>query len=73
VNRATLIGDIADVLKEIPVDQQVNIDPPPAPEDARKATEDQRKLQEQLEHQDEDPDAPGLHQSRRDLPDESTR
>jgi hypothetical protein len=60
-------------LKEIPVDQEVNIDPPAAPEDARKATEEQRKLQEQLEHQDDDPDAPGLHQSRNDLPDESTR
>lgn len=55
------------------MDQQVNFDPPPAPEDARKATEEQRKLQEQLEHQHDDPDAPGLHQSRRDLPDESTR
>lgn len=55
------------------MDQQVNIDPPPAPEDARQATEEQRRLQEQLEHQDDDPDAPALHQSRRDLPDESTR
>lgn len=55
------------------VDQQVNIDPPPAPEDARKATEEQRELQEKLEHQDDDPDGPALHQSRRDLPDESTR
>ncbi|WP_197499199.1 MULTISPECIES: hypothetical protein [unclassified Mycobacterium] len=55
------------------MDQQVNFDPPPAPEDARQATEEQRKLQEQLEHQNEDPDAPGRHQSRRDLPDESTR
>jgi hypothetical protein len=72
-NRATLLEHIADVLKEIPVDQQVNIDPPKAPEDARKATEEQRKLQEQLDHQDDDPDAPGLHQSRHDLPDESTR
>ena len=59
--------------EEISVDQQVNFDPPAAPEDARKATEEQRKLQEQLEHQDEDPDGPGLHQSRHDLPDESTR
>jgi hypothetical protein len=55
------------------VDQQVNIDPPPAPEDAREATEEQRELQEKLKHQDDDPDGPGLHQSRRDLPDESTR
>ncbi|WP_197505525.1 hypothetical protein [Mycobacterium sp. 852002-51613_SCH5001154] len=55
------------------MDQQVNFDPPPAPEAARQATEEQRKLQEQLEHPNDDPDAPGLHQSRRDLPDESTR
>lgn len=55
------------------MDQQVNVDPPPAPEDARQATEEQRKLQERLEQQNEDPQAPGLHQSRRDLPDESTR
>lgn len=55
------------------MDQQVNFDPPAAPADARKATEEQRRLQEQLDHQDEDPDGPGLHQSRHDLPDESTR
>lgn len=55
------------------VDQQVNIDPPPAPEDARKATEEQRELQEKLDHQEDDPEGPGLHQSRHDLPDESTR
>lgn len=55
------------------MDPQVNVDPPPAPEDARKATEEQRKLQEQLEHQNDDPDAPGLQQSRHDTADESTR
>lgn len=47
--------------------------PPTPPTDARKATEEQRDLQEKLDHRDEDPDAPGLHQSRHDLPDESTR
>ncbi len=55
------------------MDQQVNTDPPGAPEDARKATEEQRALQEQLEHQDEDPDGPGLRNSRRNIADESTR
>lgn len=58
------------------MDQEVNSDAPAAPaapEDARKTTEEQRKLQEQLEHQNEDLDAPGLHQSRHDTPDESTR
>ncbi|MEE6178293.1 hypothetical protein [Mycobacterium sp. 050134] len=55
------------------MDQQNNIDPAPTPEDASKATEKQRQLQEQLEHQDGDPDGPGLHQSRHDLADESRR
>ncbi|MCV7103318.1 hypothetical protein [Mycobacterium palustre] len=55
------------------MDQQVNIDPPAAPVDARKATEEQRVLQEELEHQDDERDAPGLHQSRHDVADESTR
>jgi cell division septation protein DedD len=70
---ATLLEAVVEVRRRSRVDQQVNIDPPPAPEDARKATEEQRKLQEQLEHQGEDPDGPGLHQSPHDLPDESTR
>lgn len=55
------------------MDQQANTDPLPKPEDATKATAEQREMQEKLEHQDGDPDGPGLHQSRRDLPDESTR
>jgi hypothetical protein len=55
------------------VDQQVNTDPPPVPKDATEATEEQRALQEQLDHQGEDPDAPGLQQSRRNIADESTR
>ncbi len=55
------------------MDQQVNIDPSSGPEDARKATAEQRERQEKLEHQNDDPQGPGLHQSRHDLPDESTR
>ncbi|ASL06920.1 hypothetical protein ACDT10_17060 [Mycobacterium intracellulare] len=55
------------------MDQEANADSPAAPQDARKTTEEQRKLQEQLEHQHEDPHAPGLHQSRHDTPDETTR
>ena len=46
---------------------------PKEPEDARESTEEQRRLQQQLEHQDEDPDGPGLQQSRSDTADESTR
>jgi hypothetical protein len=45
--------------------------PPPTPKDATKATEDQRELQEKLEHQDQDPDAPARSQSRHQIPDES--
>lgn len=55
------------------VDQQVNSDPPATPKDAREATADQRVVQEQLERQDEDPDGPGLHNSRRNIADEGTR
>ncbi len=55
------------------MDQQINVDPQAAPKDARKATEEQRQLQEQLQHQHDDPDAPGLHQSRHQLADETGR
>jgi hypothetical protein len=50
--------------------EQNNV-PPPTPKDATKATEDQRELQEKLEHRDEDPDAPARSQSRHQIPDES--
>ncbi|MDY6999564.1 MAG: hypothetical protein SW019_23470 [Actinomycetota bacterium] len=50
--------------------EQNNI-PPPTPKDATEATEEQRELQEKLEHQDEDPDAPARNQTRHDIPDES--
>ncbi len=40
-------------------------------EGATRATEEQRELQEKLEHQDEDPDAPARSQSRHQIPDES--
>ena len=48
-----------------------NNNPPPTPEDATKATEEQRELQDKLEHQDEDPEAPAATQSYRQIPDES--
>jgi len=50
--------------------EQVN-NPPPTPKDATKATEEQRELQEKLDHQNDDPDAPGLHQTRRQVADET--
>lgn len=43
------------------------------PGDARKATDRQREVEKQLEHQHDDPDAPGLQQSYRNTADETTR
>ena len=45
--------------------------PPPTPKDATKATAEQRELQDQLDHQDDDPDAPAHFQSRRQVADET--
>jgi hypothetical protein len=45
--------------------------PQAKPKDATKATEDQRELQDELAHQDEDPYAPGRHQDRHQLADET--
>jgi hypothetical protein len=50
--------------------EQVN-DPPATPKDAGKATEEQREVQQKLDHQNEDPDAPGRHQSREQVADET--
>ena len=46
-------------------------DPPARPKDARKATEEQRELQDELDHQSDDPDAPGSWQSREQVADET--
>ena len=46
-------------------------DPPATPKDATKATADQQELQDELDHQDDDPDAPGRHQSRKQVADET--
>jgi hypothetical protein len=42
-------------------------DSPGKPEDAREATEEQRELQDELDHQNDDPDAPGGHQTRKQV------
>lgn len=55
------------------MDQQSDNDSASVPKDARKATEDQRAEEEQLEHQHADPDAPGAQQSADQLADETTR
>ncbi|TQK28995.1 hypothetical protein [Arthrobacter sp. SLBN-53] len=46
-------------------------DPPANPADATEATADQRQVQDQLDRRHEDPDGPGLHQSRRQIADET--
>lgn len=51
------------------MDQQ-NI-PPSTPRDATKATEEQRQVQDELDHRDDDPDAPGQHQNRHQIADET--
>ncbi|MCV7282459.1 hypothetical protein H7J88_22765 [Mycolicibacterium flavescens] len=45
-------------------------DPPATPVDATKATAEQRELQDELDHRDDDPDAPGRHQDRHAVADE---
>jgi hypothetical protein len=45
--------------------------PRATPKDATKATEDQRELQNELDHRHDDPDAPGRHQSRDQVADET--
>ncbi|HEX3284710.1 MAG TPA: hypothetical protein VHT50_08645 [Mycobacterium sp.] len=46
-------------------------DPPANPKDATKATEEQQELQDELDHQNDDPDAPGGHQTRNQVADET--
>lgn len=41
------------------------------PEDATKATDEQREMQDRLDHRNDDPEAPGGHQDRHDVADET--
>jgi hypothetical protein len=50
--------------------EQIN-NPAPTPKDATKATEEQRELQDKLDNQNDDSAAPGLHQSRDQIADET--
>lgn len=43
------------------------------PTDATKPTEEQRAVQEKLDNSNDDPEAPGGHQDRNDIPDENGR
>lgn len=47
------------------MEQQNN--PPPTPKDATKASDEQRALQEDLDHQDDDPNALGRHQDQNQM------
>ncbi len=55
------------------MNQHTDANPDPEPKDARKATEDQQQLQDQLDQQGDDPNGPGMQQSGGDIADESTR
>ncbi|BBY90560.1 hypothetical protein MGALJ_02290 [Mycobacterium gallinarum] len=46
-------------------------DPSSTPKDATKATDDQREIQDKLDHQHDDPDAPGRHQTKDQVADET--
>jgi hypothetical protein len=46
-------------------------DPAATPLDATKATDEQRDLQEKLDHRNDDPDAPGAHRDRHQVADET--
>jgi hypothetical protein len=50
--------------------EQTN-NPPSTPKDARKATAEQQELQAKLDRQNDDPDAPGRHQNRDTVADET--
>ncbi|MDT5227508.1 MAG: hypothetical protein QOH94_1301 [Mycobacterium sp.] len=55
------------------MNQQAGGNPDPEPKDAREATEEQREVQDEIDHQGGDPDGPGQHQSRHNTAGESTR
>lgn len=44
--------------------------PSPTPKDATEASEEQREVQEELDHQGEDPAGPALQQDRNQVADE---
>ena len=43
----------------------------PTPEDATEASDEQRELQDKLDHQNDDPEAPAGWQTRNEIPDEN--
>lgn len=45
--------------------------PSATPKDATKVTDEQREMQDQLDHRNDDPEAPGRHQNRHQVADET--
>lgn len=43
----------------------------PIPKDAREVTEGQEEVQDEFDRQDEDPQGPGLHESHKQIADET--
>jgi hypothetical protein len=46
-------------------------DPSATPKDATESTPEQREQQDELDHQNDDPSAPGRHETRRQIADET--
>ncbi len=54
--------------------EPTDANPSPQPKDARESTEEQRQMQDQLDHdKGDDPEAPGLRQTHHQVADETTR
>jgi hypothetical protein len=52
--------------------EQLNANTPsPTPKDATKVTAEQRELQDELDHQNDDPNAPARNQDRSQIADET--
>lgn len=62
-----------EIVGQRPEEIRVAEQSPSKPTDATKVTEEQRQQQERLDHRGDDPDAPALHHSRHQIPDETTR
>lgn len=65
-----VITGLATVRPGEPPRMQTN-GPPSTPKDATKATDEQRDIQEKLDHRNDDPEAPGGHQTKDQVADET--
>ena len=67
----TRLQRFADGLLGNPLTMEQQNLPPATPKDATKATEEQRELQDALDHENDDPNAPGGHQDHHQIADET--